>query len=76
VKVLLDNGASANYRTPSGYTVLMKAVGSRSKETIELLLNAKANVDDSTPSGMTAEKVARTIEDTGVLDLLKLPRGS
>ena len=76
MKTLLENGASPNYKTPSGYTVLMKAIGSKNSETVQLLLGAKANLDESTSTGMTALKVAEAVNEPSILEVIRSIRDS
>jgi hypothetical protein len=54
----------------------MKAVGSRNAETVQLLLGARADLDATTSTGMTAQKVAETVNEPEILETLRNRRGS
>ena len=49
------------YRSPTGMTPLMKAVGSRSVEAVRTLLMAGADIDQKSNSGLTALQIAESI---------------
>lgn len=71
MKALLDNGAKLSHRSVTGTTCLMKAVGSRDIATVKLLLEAGADPHESTPSGLTALKIAESLQENDIIEILK-----
>lgn len=71
IKCLLDHGASHEYRSPTGSNSLIKAVGSRSAESVKVLLEAKADVHAATKSGLTALQVADLIHEAEISGILR-----
>jgi len=71
VKCLLDNGASLEYRSPTGSTPLIKAVGSRNRESVKVLLEANADVNASTTSGLSALQVAELIHESEIAEIIR-----
>lgn len=49
----------------------MKAVGSRDLDTVKVLLEAGADPHESTQSGLTALKIAESLEENDIIGILK-----
>lgn len=64
-----------NFTSPTGSTPLMKAIGSRNLECVKVLIEAKANLDAVTKGGISAYKIAETINHVDILDLLNSYKG-
>lgn len=71
IGILLQEGATQNYRSRTGCSPVMKAVGSRSLESVKLLLENKADLNEANISGMTPLMMAEAIKDREMMDLLK-----
>jgi ankyrin repeat protein len=63
------------FTSPTGSTPLMKAIGSRNLECVKVLIEAKANLDSVTQGGISAYKIAETINHVDILDLLNSYKG-
>ncbi len=75
MKTLIDNGASVQFKSPTGSTPLMKAVGSRNLECVKALVDAKANLGETTSGGISAVKIAETINHVDILEYLSSYHG-
>lgn len=76
MKGLIDQKASLEYRSPTGMTPLMKAVGSRNVDAVRTLLDARADVDQKSNSGLTALGIAKSIGDKDITAFLSSSRGA
>lgn len=76
MKCLLDHGACIGYRSPTGSTALIKAVGSRNVESVKVLLESKADSSFVTQSGISALKVAELMNESAIVDVLRENLGS
>jgi len=54
----------------------MKAVGSRNLECVKILLEAKADLVATTNGGISAMKIAETINHLEILEVLNPSRGA
>jgi ankyrin repeat protein len=72
VKTLLDRGAAANARYPTGDTLLMHAASSDAipVETVKSLIERGADLNAKNPEGRTALDFAKLRGSTAVVDLL------
>ena len=71
ISVLLQEGATQNYRSKTGCSALMKAIGCRNPEAVKLLLENKASVHDMNDAGMTPLMLAESIRDKEMIELLQ-----
>ena len=71
MKALIGSGASVSYRSPTGCTPLIKAVGCRNTETVRLLIEAKADLAETTNSGLSPMMIAEEIRDQDMLVALR-----
>ena len=76
MKAMLQNGATQAHRSPTGVTPLIKAIGSRNQETVRLLLDAKADLSETTNSGMSAMATAEAIRDDEMVEFLRSYQGA
>jgi ankyrin repeat protein len=71
VKILLDNGAEADFRASDGRTALMLAAGKGNKDIVELLLQAGADASLTDQGGQTAQAVAAAKGFNDISELLR-----
>lgn len=71
MSILLQGGADINYRSTTGQTPLMKAVGSRSLDAVKLLLDQQCDHTLQTPSGISAYSIAGLVGNEEILELLR-----
>ncbi len=70
MNILIERGADVNYRPCTGQTPLMKAVGSRNPDAVQLLLSKQCDVSVATCTGTTAQSIAELVGDQAILKLL------
>ncbi len=67
----MDHGAKLTHRSVTGTTCLMKAVGSRDLATVNVLLEAGADPHETPQSGLTALKIAESLQENDIIGILK-----
>jgi len=71
IRVLLQNGASIDYKSSTGQTPLMKAVGSGNTDAVRLLIDMGADSSIRSDGNLTALDIAKFISNSDCISILE-----